>query len=257
VRVAKVRAGDGVELAYRELGEGRPLVLLHGFTCSAAMHWIEPGHAERLAGLGYRVVMPELRGHGDSGIPRDVASYPKDVFVDDLLAVIEQLELGDYDLGGYSLGARTALRATIRGAGPGRLVVTGMSMDGMVDANGFRNDLYRRVLSGFGSFPEDSLEGRMEAFLRSTGAVPEALAHGLEASLDTTVAELEAVAVPTLVAVGAEDSFHRASAERLADTVEDGRFTAVPGSHVSAALRPELGAAIAGFLIEKQALVSW
>jgi pimeloyl-ACP methyl ester carboxylesterase len=248
VSFATVRGRDGVELAYREVGEGRPLVLLHGFTCSAAMHWIDPGHAERLAGLGYRVVLPELRGHGDSDIPRDAASYPDDVFVDDLLALIERLELDDYDLGGYSLGGRTALRATIRGAAPGRLVVAGMGMDGMIDANGFRNDLYRRVLADFGSFSADTREGRAEAFLRRTGADSQALAHGLEASVDTPPAEISAVSVPALVAVGAEDDFHRSSAERLADALRRGRLAIIPGSHPGAVLRPELGEEIAGFL---------
>jgi pimeloyl-ACP methyl ester carboxylesterase len=243
----KVRARDGAELAYSELGSGRPLVLLHGFACSAQMHWTRPGHAERLADLGYRVVMPELRGHGDSAAPHDAAGYPKDVFVDDLLALIEQIELTDYDLGGYSLGGRSSLRATIRGATPGRLVVAGMSMEGMVDANGPRNDLYRRVFAGFGTFSTDEREGRVEAFLRRTGGDPESLAHGLEASTDSTEEEIRSVAVPTLVAVGADDSFHCETGELLAQTLRNGRFQLVPGSH-DAAVRAELGAAIADFL---------
>jgi len=242
------RGRDGAELAYQELGSGRPLLLLHGFTCSVRMHWIDPGHAERLADLGYRVVMPELRGHGESAAPRDAAGYPKDVFADDLLALIEQLELTAYDLGGYSLGGRTALRATIRGAAPGRLVVAGMGMQGMVDANGQRNDLYRRTFSGFGTFSTDEREGRVEAFLRTTGADPESLAHGLEASVDTREEELRSVAVPTLVAVGAEDTFHRQTAELLAQTLQDGRFQVIAGAHDSAATGADLGAAIAAFL---------
>jgi pimeloyl-ACP methyl ester carboxylesterase len=242
------RGRDGAELAYQELGSGRPLVLLHGFTCSVRMHWIEPGHAQRFAELGYRVVMPELRGHGESAAPRDAAGYPKDIFVDDLLALIEQLELTDYDLGGYSLGGRSALRATIRGATPGRLVVAGMGMEGMVEANGPRNDLYRRTFAGFGTFSTDEREGRVEAFLRSTGADPESLAHGLEASVDSSEEEIRAVAVPTLVAVGAEDSFHRQTAALLAQTLQDGRFQVVAGAHDSAAEGADLGAAIAAFL---------
>ena len=244
----RIKGRDGVEVAFRELGEGRPLVLVHGFTCSVAMNWIEPGHAERLAALGYRLVLPELRGHGDSDIPRDAASYPDDIFVDDLLALIEQLDLRDYDLGGYSMGARTALRATVRGATPGRLVVAGMGMGGVVDANGYRNDLYRKVFAGFGSFSPDTREGRMEAFLRRTGADPQAMAHGLEASVDTTEAELASVSVPTLVVVGANDSLHRDSADRLAESVADGRLVVVAGSHNEAAVGSELGEAIAAFL---------
>lgn len=244
----RFRGRDGAELAYRELGSGRPLVLLHGFTCSVEMHWLETGHAQRFADLGYRVVMPELRGHGESAAPRDADGYPKDVFIDDLLALIEDLELADYDLGGYSLGGRSALRAAIRGAAPGRLVVAGMGMEGMVDANGQRNDLYRRTFAGWGTFSTDEREGRVEAFLLSTGADPESLAHGLEASVDSSEEEISAVAVPTLVAVGADDSFHRQTAELLAQTLRDGRFQVVAGAHDTAALGTDLGDAIEAFL---------
>jgi pimeloyl-ACP methyl ester carboxylesterase len=248
------RGRDGTELAYRELGEGRPLVLLHGFTCSAEMHWIDPGHAVLLAGLGYRVIMPELRGHGDSAAPHEPAAYPRDVFVDDVFALLEELELSEYDLGGYSLGARSVLRATVRGATPGRLIVAGMGMEGLVDASGPRNDLYRRVFAGFGTFTTEHREGRVEAFLRRTGADPVSLALGLEASADTTEEEIRSVAVPTLVAVGAEDSFHRETGVRLACTLQNGRYVVVPGSH-DAAVKAELGAAIADFLGSAKAVV--
>ena len=61
-----------------------------------------------LAGQGYRVILPDLRGHGDSARPHDPAAYPPDALADDGLALIEQLGLTDYDLGGYSLGAAAA-----------------------------------------------------------------------------------------------------------------------------------------------------
>ncbi len=69
-------ASDGVELAWHEKGEGRPLVLLHGLFSDAAMNWIKFGHAERLAAAGYRVIMPDLRAHGASSAPHDAAAYP-------------------------------------------------------------------------------------------------------------------------------------------------------------------------------------
>ena len=40
-------ASDGVELAFHELGEGRPVILLHGLFSDANMNWIKFGHAER------------------------------------------------------------------------------------------------------------------------------------------------------------------------------------------------------------------
>jgi pimeloyl-ACP methyl ester carboxylesterase len=96
---------DGTELAWREVGDGRPLVLLHGLLGSGS-ELIRLGPPLALAELGYRVILPDLRGHGDSGRPHDPVSYPPDVLADDGLALIDHLRLDDYDLAGYSLGGR-------------------------------------------------------------------------------------------------------------------------------------------------------
>ena len=77
-------ASDGVELAYHELGEGRPVVLLHGLFSDATMNWIKFGHAERIAREGFRAIMPDLRAHGESGRPHGVEFYPKGILARDL-----------------------------------------------------------------------------------------------------------------------------------------------------------------------------
>ena len=51
-------ASDEVRLAYHELGEGRPVVLLHGLFSDAQMNWIKFGHAQKIADRGFRVIMP-------------------------------------------------------------------------------------------------------------------------------------------------------------------------------------------------------
>ena len=119
---------DGVELACRETGFGRPLILLHGFMGAGSS--MLDGWAGPLAGQGRRVVVPDFRGHGDSAKPHDPAAYPPDVLADDGLALVEHLGFGDggYDLGGYSLGARIVLRMLVRGAKPGRAIVAGQGL---------------------------------------------------------------------------------------------------------------------------------
>ncbi len=64
-------ASDGIQLAWREVGEGRPVILLHGLFSDAQMNWIKFGHAERIAAAGFRVIMPDLRAHGLSGKPHE------------------------------------------------------------------------------------------------------------------------------------------------------------------------------------------
>src|ERR1700748_3503327 len=107
---------DGAKLAYRELGQGRPVVLIHGYFSNAVTNWIRYGHAATIAGRGFRVVMPDLRGHGDSAKPHDPAAYPPDVLADDGLALVDHLGLDDYRLARYSLGGKLLLRLVSPGA---------------------------------------------------------------------------------------------------------------------------------------------
>src|SRR3546814_6646876 len=128
-------AADGVECAWHEMGEGRSVILIHGLFSNAHTNWVKYGAAAEVASRWFRVIMPDLRGHGMSAKPHDAASYPKDVLADDGLALLRHLGLaeGEYDLGGYSLGARTTMRMLIRGARPRRAVLGGMGLQGLVD----------------------------------------------------------------------------------------------------------------------------
>jgi pimeloyl-ACP methyl ester carboxylesterase len=246
IPVRQFHGRDGVPLAYRELGEGRPLVLIHGFFSTATVNWLRYGHAKAIADRGYRVIMPDLRGHGDSGKPHDPASYPPDVLADDGLALVEQLGLAEYDLGGYSLGGRTVVRMLVRGAAPGRAIVAGMGLDGILSAGG-RNAYFRRILTNLGSFQRGTPEWMAEAFLKTVGGDPEALLQVLGTSIDTPREALARIAVPTLVAAGAEDD-DNGSATDLAAALPQGNFITIPGNHMSAVAKPELGTAIADFL---------
>jgi pimeloyl-ACP methyl ester carboxylesterase len=238
--------GDGARLAYREMGEGRALVLIHGFFSTALVNWVRYGHAAKLAARGYRVIMPDLRGHGASAKPHDPAAYPPDVLADDGFALIEQLGLTDFDLGGYSLGARTTLRMLVRGAAPKRAIVAGMGLEGMLHTGG-RGTYFRRVLEHPGSFARGSSEWMTEAFLKTVGGDPVALLNVLDTFVDTPRAALERIDTPTLVLVGAEDH-DNGSAEALAAALPAGRYSVVPGNHMSAVTKPELGSAMVEFL---------
>ena len=240
------KAPDGAELAWFELGEGRPVVLLHGLFSDADTNWIRFGQAAEIAGRGFRVIMPDLRAHGTSAKPHDAASYPPDILADDGLALIDHLGLTDYDLGGYSLGARTAVRMVARGARPGRLVISGMGLQGLVET-GRRSGHFKKVLRGLGSHERGSPEWLAAAFLKTTGGDPQALLPLLDSFVDTGEAELRAIGMPTLVLSGAEDK-DNGSAEALARLLPDGRYVEVPGNHMSAVTKPELGRALADFL---------
>jgi pimeloyl-ACP methyl ester carboxylesterase len=237
---------DGVEIAWRETGEGRPLLLIHGYFSEAETNWIKYGHAALLAGAGYRVIMPDLRAHGLSGKPHDVKLYPKDILADDQFALIDHLGLTDFDLGGYSLGGRTAVRMLVRGAKPRRAIISGMGLQGITSTEK-RSSHFRHILDNVGSHERGSAAWMAEAFLKTTGGDPIALRHILETFVDTGEAELRTIETPVAVICGADDD-DNGSAAALAEMLPQGKLFTVPGNHMSAVTKPELGAAMVAAL---------
>jgi pimeloyl-ACP methyl ester carboxylesterase len=237
---------DGTELAWTEMGEGRPVVLIHGYFSNAEVNWIKYGHAANVAAKGFRVIMPDLRAHGHSARPHDPAAYPPDVLMRDGFALIEHLGLTDYDLGGYSLGARTTTRMLANGAKPRRAILSGVGLEGLEHTDG-RGTYFRRVLTNLGSFERGSSEWLTEAFLKTTKGDPEALLLILQTFVDTPRAAIAAFDLPVLVVCGDQD-FDNGSAEEVAALLPQGEYREIPGNHMSAVTHRQLGEAIVDFL---------
>lgn len=244
-------APDGVRLAWHEAGPSdgsapRTVVLLHGLFSSAWMNWIKFGHAAAIATRGFRVIMPDLRAHGDSDKPHNVEAYPPDVLARDAEALIGHLGLTDFDLGGYSLGARTAARMMIGGVRPRRAVVAGMGLQGLLDT-GTRAAHFRHILDGLGSWPRNSPEWMVEAFLKTTHGDAEAMKALLGSFVDSTRQEIVTISGEALVLQGSEDE-DNGSGEALAELLPCATYREVPGGHMSCVVKPNLGIAIAEFL---------
>src|SRR5215470_7486493 len=214
----------GVELACRETGSGRPLVLLHGFM-GAGSHMLSYGRAGGFAEQRYRVIAPDFRGHGDSAKPHDPAAYPPDVLADDGLALVGHLGLGDrdYDLGGYSLGARIVVRMLVRGAKPGRAIVAGQGLAKVSGPQGGGvNHRVLTALAGGAAIEPGSPEARIAHWISEFGADPAALLRVLNSLVPTPQDALCQIAIPALVAIGDQDE--RSDAGELAALVRDARF---------------------------------
>ena len=216
------------------------------FFSEADTNWIKYGHAALLADAGYRVIMPDLRAHGLSGKPHDPACYPKDILADDQFALIAHLGLTDFDLGGYSLGGRTVARMLTRGCKPGRAIISGMGLEGLTQT-GKRSSHFKDVLDNLGSHEKGSPAWMAEAFLKTTGGDPVALRRILDTFVDTLDSDLAAWELPVAVICG-EDDDDNGSAAALAGVLQHGKLFTVPGNHMSAVVKPELGQAIVAAL---------
>ena len=238
---------DGELLKLHIIGEGRPIILLHGLFSSAPMNWLKFGHAETVAAQGYEVLMPDLRAHGASAAPHDPAAYPRDVLVRDLAALIEYLGIEDYDLGGFSLGARTVLHAVAKAAvTPARLIVGGMGVAGLTDWEK-RAAHFTRVIDEFEAIPKSDSAWYAVQFLKSQKIDRTAARLLIGSFTDLPLDLLDQVTMPTLVVCGDEDR-DNGSAAHLAARLPSATYVEVPGTHMGSVARRELGRAIAEWL---------
>ncbi|WP_241758372.1 alpha/beta fold hydrolase [Myxococcus landrumensis] len=106
---------DGLRMRYTVMGEGPALVLLHGFT-GAGADWAHVFDLDALGGQ-YRLVIPDLRGHGGSDNPSEGFSMRQ--CAADVLALLDSLEVQTCRAIGMSLGGNTLLHAATRA--PGRI----------------------------------------------------------------------------------------------------------------------------------------
>lgn len=241
-----VEGAGRARLAVHRVGAGRPVVLFHGLFSSAEVNWIKFGTAAQLVDAGFEAIMPDLRAHGQSDAPHEPSAYPEDVLVADALALIAALELTDYDLVGFSLGARTAVRSVLAGLTPRRLVLGGMGIEGLAGW-ARRSAHFIDAIDRFGTIERDDPAYLAQNFMKSMRVDRVAARLLLQSVDDTPAAALDAVTMPTLVVCGSEDQ-DNGSAPALAERLPDAFYRAVPGTHMSSVTKPELGAAIVEFL---------
>jgi len=239
-------ASDGVELAYHELGQGRPVVLLHGLFSDAETNWIKFGTAQRIADRGFRVIMPDLRAHGLSGKPHEAEHYPRGILARDLRELLATLSLTDFDLGGFSLGARTTVEAVGEGLKPRRAVLGGAGLEGLRQWER-RKTFFLEAIELFDRVQRGDPHWLSIQFMKSQKIDRVAAALLLESFADAFMSWLEAFTMPTLVVCGDQDD-DNGSAEELANILPHATFREVPGTHMSSVTKPEFGEVIADFL---------
>ena len=239
-------ASDGVLLAGEEVGEGPPIVLLHGLT--ATRRYVLHGSLT-LAHRGYRLITYDARGHGESSPAPEGEGYGYEHLVRDLAAVLADRCPGERPvLGGHSMGCHTAVAYALdHGDEVAALVLAGpvtlgspASDESLAAWDRLADGLERGGLEGFMSAYESDLgvdPAWRETALRITRERmerhrhPEAVARALREvprSLPfESLAELETLAVPALVVASydeADPGHPYAIAEAWAERLPDARL---------------------------------
>lgn len=219
---------DGVEIAFLDEGEGEPVVLVHGFASNKEVNWVAPGWIATLTRAGRRAIALDNRGHGASTKLYDPAAYHSTIMAEDVRSLLDHLRLPRADVFGYSMGAR--ITAYLALAHPGRVrsaVLGGLGIQ-LVEGVGLPEELAQGLEAPSLAAVTDPMARTFRSFAEQTKSDLRALAACLRGSRQTlSRAEVERIAVPLLVAVGAKDAI-AGSPQELAALIPGARALTIP-----------------------------
>ena len=248
----------GVRIRYVDVGEGDPVILLHGFALGVEMNWAPTGLLESLPGE-FRLIALDLRGHGKSDKLGEPEGYGPE-FVNDVLRLMDHLGIGQAYVVGYSMGGRIALKLLTEHRDRVRAAVlggSGWAPPGTPPPAEIRAWIpgLQAVTEGEGTvtevlwqpgWPEPPPEWRAALDANDAGALA-AVLLSLE-GLSVSEAALRDSPVPVLAVVG-EDDFVRPAVDALAAVRPDVNVVLLPGSnHATALVDPGLEQAVLSFL---------
>ena len=223
---------DGVEIYYEVHGNGPVLLLTHGYSATSAM-W--QGQIEALS-RHHKLVLWDMRGHGQSDYPDDPAAYSEALTVADIAALLDTAGAASAIVGGLSLGGYMSL-AFYR-AHPERVRALLIIDTGP----GFKKDDAREVWNKRAHDTGDRFEReglavlqsasreRANASHRDASGLARA-AHGMLTQRDARVIEaLPDIKVPSLVVVGADDAPFLAASDYMAAKIPGAKKVVIPAA---------------------------
>ncbi|MDQ8707612.1 alpha/beta fold hydrolase [Streptomyces sp. LHD-70] len=260
--MADALISDGVRIAYDAVGPAGapPVVLIHGHPFDRTQ-W-----APQLAALAmdFRVIAPDLRGYGASTVVP--GTTPLDVFAQDIAALLDRLGVQRFVLGGLSMGGQIAMECVrLFGDRITGLVLADTSPQAETDeGRTWRRALAERLLrEGMKGYADEVLhrmvaphsapEVQDHVHRMMCATDPEGAAAALRGRAERPDYRtlLSRVTTPTLLVVGAEDTYTPvAEAESLHSTLPDSTLHVIErAAHLPNLERPEeFNAALRGFL---------
>jgi pimeloyl-ACP methyl ester carboxylesterase len=244
---------NGVGIHYEVHGQGPAVLLSHGYSATCRM-W--DGQIAAFQDR-YRVIVWDMRGHGQSDVPSNPAAYSEAATVGDMLGILQACGESRAVIGGLSLGGYMTLAFHLRHAGMCRALMLfdtgpGFKKDDARVAWNLRagqraDDLEARGFAALGGSDEVRMSQHRSA-LGLAGA-----ARGMLTQENAGVIEsLPSVAVPTLVLAGANDTGFLAATDYMAAKIPGARKVIIPDAghasnlHQPAAFNRAMGDFLAG-----------
>jgi len=217
-----VETDDGQRLFFRDVGAGKPVLFIHGWTLSSEI-WT--AQLDWLAARGLRTVAYDRRGHGQSSRP--LAGYDSDRLTADLAALLDRLDLKDVTLVAHSMGSGEAVRYLARHgrARIARLLLvaptTPFALKTRDNPDGVDKAIYDRMAAALVADRDAYMKAGLPAFLGpapdpglvewamtiALQAAPQAQLQCLRSFTETDFrGDLAGVAVPTLIQYGTADA---------------------------------------------------
>jgi pimeloyl-ACP methyl ester carboxylesterase len=221
-------ARDGVRIAYEVIGEGPPVLLIHGFGSDRNLNWRWPGWYDGLNRAGYSAVALDCRGHGESDKPHDPADYDEAIMIGDVLSVMDAAGHTRATVMGYSMGGYITVR--LMREAPERMeraIIAGVGGVYFTRDKDWRGTIADGILAG-SEAGLSRVQRMFRAFARQPGKDPIALAACMRSPRTSLSREqLAAIRTPALVVCGGADEVS-GPADPLAAALGNARAVIIP-----------------------------
>jgi pimeloyl-ACP methyl ester carboxylesterase len=228
-------SSSGVDIAYLDVGEGEPTLLIHGFASTAHVNWVYPGWIDTLTAAGRRVIALDNRGHGASAKLYEPAAYHTGAMAEDARALLDHLDIGLADVIGYSMGARISAFLALTHPHLVRSAVLGGLGIKLVDGVGLPETIAEALEAASLDDVTDPQGRTFRAFAQQTRSDRLALAACIRGSRNLMSRdEARQIGCPVLVAIGTKDDI-AGEAEPLVELLRQGEALAIPNrDHMTA-----------------------
>lgn len=171
-RAEYIEVEKNVRLHVTDLGDGKPIVLIHGWPFNDAMYEYQ---YQYLVKKGFRVIGISLRGFGKSDRP--YGKYDFDVFSDDIKVVLDQLKIENALLGGFSMGGAVVTHYMVKynGAHVGKLALFGAAAPSWKQRDGFPYGITDEAAAGLIKTTQTNRQELVAGFGKSFGATETSL----------------------------------------------------------------------------------